>query len=63
MLKKNKEKEIRKERRLFIGSLASESEFSFIPASIVKLSRNKQHNYFILNKGSEDSGEQCWTER
>ena len=35
-------------------SLASESEFSFIPASIVKISRNKQHNYFILNKGSED---------
>ena len=38
----------------FTDSLASESEFSFIPASIVKLSRNKQHNYFILNKGSED---------
>lgn len=35
-------------------SLAAESEFSFIPARIVKLSRNKQHNYFILNKGSED---------
>ena len=38
----------------FTDSLASVSEFSFIPASIVKLSRNKQHNYFILNKGSED---------
>ena len=38
----------------FTDSLASESEFSFIPASIVKLSRNKQHNFFILNKGSED---------
>ena len=38
----------------FTDSLASVSEFSFIPASIVKISRNKQHNYFILNKGSED---------
>ena len=30
------------------------ADFSFIPASIVKISRNKQHNYFILNKGYED---------
>ena len=29
-------------------------EFRFIPASIVKMSRNKQHNYLILNKGYED---------
>ena len=28
--------------------------FSHIPASIVKISRNKQHNYFILDKGYED---------
>lgn len=28
--------------------------FDHIPASIVKISRNKQHNYFILNKGYED---------
>ena len=30
------------------------SDFTFIPASIIKISRNKQHNYFILNKGYED---------
>ncbi|MBQ9309272.1 MAG: rod shape-determining protein MreC [Bacteroidales bacterium] len=28
--------------------------FRYIPASIVKASRNSQHNYIILNKGSED---------
>ena len=30
------------------------SGFEHVPASIVKISRNKQHNYFILNKGYED---------
>ena len=29
-------------------------EFRFIPAAIVKMSRNKQHNYLIVNKGYED---------
>ena len=28
--------------------------YDHVPASIVKISRNKQHNYFILNKGYED---------
>lgn len=28
--------------------------FSFTPATIVKMSRNRSHNYVILNKGSED---------
>ena len=28
--------------------------YRYIPASIVKISRNSQHNYIILNKGSED---------
>ena len=28
--------------------------FSLIPATIVKASRNSQHNYIILNKGSDD---------
>lgn len=28
--------------------------FEFIPANIVKLSRNKQHNFLIIDKGSED---------
>ena len=30
------------------------SDFVYSPASIVKISRNKAHNYFILNKGTED---------
>ena len=28
--------------------------FEYIPAEVVKISRNKQHNYMILNKGYED---------
>jgi len=28
--------------------------FEYIPATIVKMSRNNQHNYIILDKGSED---------
>ena len=28
--------------------------FDYIPAEVVKISRNKQHNYMILNKGYED---------
>ena len=35
-------------------SLSFESSFQMIPATIVKISRNKQHNYFIINKGYED---------
>ena len=31
--------------------------FSYTPASIVKMSRNNQHNYIILDKGSEDGVE------
>lgn len=30
------------------------SGFRYIPASIVKISRNSQHNYIILDKGRED---------
>ena len=29
-------------------------DFAMVPAEIVKLSRNKQHNYFILNRGYAD---------
>jgi rod shape-determining protein MreC len=29
-------------------------DFEYIPAAIRKVSRNRQHNYIILNKGSED---------
>jgi rod shape-determining protein MreC len=28
--------------------------FEYIPAEVIKISRNKQHNYMILNKGFED---------
>ena len=28
--------------------------FSYLPAHIVKISRNRQHNYLIINKGSDD---------
>ena len=28
--------------------------FIYIPAEVIKISRNKQHNYMILNKGYED---------
>lgn len=28
--------------------------FTYIPATVVKMSRNSMHNYIILNKGSED---------
>ena len=29
-------------------------DYIMVPATIVKISRNSQHNYFIINKGSED---------
>lgn len=32
----------------------SEAFFRYIPATIVKISRNTQHNYIIINKGSAD---------
>lgn len=42
-------------RRDSLSSLIEpHSDYSFIPATIVKISKNKQHNYFIINKGSED---------
>ena len=31
-----------------------EKKFVYIPATVVKISRNTAHNYVILNKGSED---------
>lgn len=36
-------------------SLDQGSIYKYIPASVIKLSRNKQHNYFLINKGKEDS--------
>ena len=35
-------------------ALPRTSGFSVMPAEVVKISRNGQHNYLILNKGSED---------
>jgi len=29
-------------------------EYNYTPATIIKISRNKAHNYFIIDKGSED---------
>ena len=30
------------------------ASYRYIPATVVKMSRNRSHNYIILNKGSED---------
>ena len=38
--------------------LQQSQAFSYLPASIVKISRNRQHNYFIIDKGSDDGVEQ-----
>lgn len=43
------------ERRDSLSSLIEpHSDYTFVPATIIKISKNKQHNYFIINKGSED---------
>ena len=42
------------ERGLLTDTTMVFSGFDHVPASIVKISRNKQHNYFIVNKGYED---------
>lgn len=31
-----------------------EDNFSYTPATVVRMSRNRQHNYFIIDKGFED---------
>ena len=36
------------------GEFENVGDYVFSPATIIKISRNKQHNYFIINKGSED---------
>jgi len=35
-------------------SLTTIGEFRYMPGTIVKISRNKQHNYLILGQGSDD---------
>ncbi|MCQ2134662.1 MAG: rod shape-determining protein MreC [Bacteroidales bacterium] len=37
-----------------VSNYTSVDGFRYMPASIVKISRNKQHNYLILGQGSED---------
>lgn len=32
----------------------TEGDFTFTPAKILKISNNKQHNFLIINRGSED---------
>lgn len=41
-----------------VRELRKSPDFSYLPASIVKISRNRQHNYFIIDKGSDDGVEQ-----
>lgn len=53
-LRKYREREAVKNNGTLPDSLLMNSDFTYIPASIIKISRNKQHNYFILNKGYED---------
>ena len=47
-----------REDQSYSDSLTTElktyGDYVYAPATIVKISRNKQHNYFIINKGSED---------
>ena len=47
-----------REDQAYSDSLTAEfkawGDFVYTPATIVKISRNKQHNYFIINKGAED---------
>lgn len=40
--------------RSLSDSLRLSPDFYYIPATILKISRNTQHNYFIINKGYED---------
>ena len=41
-----------------VQELEKSHDFSYLPASIVKISRNRQHNYFIIDKGSDDGVDQ-----
>lgn len=49
--------QLQEEARIEAGlteSIPHDNRFIYIPATIVKSSRNTAHNYIILNKGSED---------
>lgn len=51
-----REYELAHEAAVEAGESASMAgrRFTYIPATVVKMSRNSMHNYIILNKGSED---------
>ena len=53
-LNEYKEREEEGRSAIITDSIVRSSQFFYIPARINKISRNKQHNYLILNKGSED---------
>lgn len=53
-LRKYQEKEDGERGAIITKSLAGSPKFIYIPADISKISRNKQHNYIILDKGSAD---------
>lgn len=40
--------------KIAASKIETKQGYEYIPAEIVKISRNKQHNYIIVNKGSED---------
>lgn len=53
-LKTYESEEEKKRMEALAGSFTDIGEFHYMPASIVKISRNKQHNYLIIGQGAED---------
>jgi len=64
LAKENQELQVRLKRLASVETIAREdsifkamdiySDYIFTQATVVKISKNKQHNYLILDKGSED---------
>ena len=53
-LQEYRDREDRAHSEALTAEFTPYGDFVYTPATIVKISRNKQHNYFIINKGSED---------
>lgn len=53
-LRKYREANVAARQDSLTRALTLSGDFEYIPATIRKVSINKQHNYIILNKGSED---------
>ncbi len=53
-LNEYKEKHMLSASDSLLSSISLSSHFQYIPASVVKISKNRQHNYFIIDKGYED---------